>query len=220
MRKLLLSLATAVLLITTKAVAPAEESLICKTDEEIVQNYKEEIIKDKIQDKLKANNSNKKLKFINKLLNENEQLFNDSSMTRIYNISERHNIEPEWVILTMFKESRINTKAVNPFSNATGVLQWTPRTARYLGTSTSEIKEMSFYQQLKYVDKYIKMVNKSHLINSYEDFYLAVFYPKALGKDLNYVIAGKNSLVSKQNKVISRNGVITVKDFKTYANKI
>ena len=49
-----------------------------------------------------------------------------------------------------------------------------------------------------------------------------LFYPKAVGKQDSYIIGKRNSKVVKQNKSIdvNRNGIITVKEFKSYANII
>lgn len=184
---------------------------------DISKHYTKQIIRDDILNLNKDKNS-KAVKFLDKVLKEDNKLFNDSVLTRISNIADKYKIKPSWIIMVMFKESRANPKAINPFSNAAGIIQFMPSTARSLGTSTEEIVDMSLYQQLKYVDKYIKQLGKSHLINSYEDFYLSIFYPKALGKDPSYIIGSKGSEIVRQNKVAkNRNGYITVKSFKAYA---
>lgn len=151
------------------------------------------------------------------------KLLSDSSITRIFNIANKYDIKPSWIIMAALKESNLNPKAVNPYSGATGVIQFLPSTARYLGTSVSELYNMSIYQQLYYVDKYIGKVikSRSHHVKSYADFHLGIFYPKALGKPNNYVIGYKNSMIVKQNKLMAnKEGYITVKDFKKYALKI
>jgi len=44
----------------------------------------------------------------------------------------------------------------NPFSSATGLIQFTEATAKWLGTSTKALKGMSFGDQMVYVEKYLK----------------------------------------------------------------
>ncbi len=126
-------------------------------------------------------------------------------------------IEPKWLLRIICRESSANTKAVNPFSGATGLIQWLPRTALSLGTTTNNLYEMSFSEQLVYVKKYFNMINKTDQVNSFEDAYLIVFYPRAIGKPDHYVIGHKNSRIVKQNPGMSNNGLITVGDVKKFA---
>ena len=126
-------------------------------------------------------------------------------------------IKPEWLLRIICRESSFNTKAVNPYSGATGIIQWLPSTARHLGTTTSNLYNMSFSEQLDYVYKYFKMINKTNQVNSFEEVYLIVFYPRAIGKPDNYIIGHKNSKIVKQNPAISNNGIITVADIKRFA---
>lgn len=131
-------------------------------------------------------------------------------------------INPEWLIFVIYKESRGITDITNNLSGATGIIQWLPSTAECLGYDTSTIRKMSFKDQLVLVKAYFKASGKLHKINSYEDLYLCVFYPKAVGQRNNYVIGRKNSYVVRQNRSIdeNKNGIITVKEFKSYANII
>lgn len=183
------------------------------------QEIAEQTFRSSIEKEFDLNERKKEL--LSKLLKEKKHLFNDSSLRKINKISKKHGIKPSWLILTMFKESRVNPKAVNPSSGASGIIQFMPSTARNLGTTVEKIREMSFYRQLRYVDKYLVSLNKSKLINTYEDFYLAIFYPRALGKDLNYTIGAKNSKVVDLNRSIANErGIITKKDVALHANRI
>ena len=147
---------------------------------------------------------------------ENEMLIFD----KIDHIAKRLDVDPEWILLSICRESRANPKAINPFSNATGIIQWLPSTAIDLGTTVDKIYNMSFYEQLDLVEKYILRTGLIKYINSYEDFYLAIFYPRAVGKSDDYIIGKKNSLVVKYNYPLSNDGIITVRDFKNYAKVI
>jgi len=176
--------------------------------------------------KEQLNLSNKDTEMVKALkiaLKGKTHLFNDSVTNRLNRIASTHGIKPSWIVYVMVKESGADPTKQNEISNATGIIQFMPSTARALGTSTKELLSMNIYEQLHYVDKYLSAIGKSHLIRSYEDLYLAIFWPRALGKSPDYVISSKKSLVSKQNPTISgerRDGSITVKSFKKYALKL
>jgi len=124
------------------------------------------------------------------------------------------------LIAIMKQESSMNPAAVNPMSGATGLIQFMPKTAASLGTSTDELKQMSAVDQLDYVYKYFKMVGVTPGMEL-GDLYMAVFMPAAVGKDDNHILgkagaAGFSGKVYAQNKGLDKNrdGAITVADVK------
>ena len=127
-------------------------------------------------------------------------------------------IRPNWLMFVMWFESKLNHKAVNPISGATGLIQFMPSTARSLGTTTDVLKRMSNVQQLDYVLAYLRPYKGR--MKRWIDVYLAVFYPKAMGNP-NFVIT--SDIVAKQNKIfdINKDKNITVKEIETVLrNKI
>lgn len=136
---------------------------------------------------------------------------------KLYEISKKLQINPNWLIIVMWKESKINPKAINPTSGASGLIQFMPKTAQGLGTSVEEIRRMTGIEQLDFVYKYFE--NYTGKIKSVEDLYMVTFYPVALGKDDDANVGG--ATVAKQNKVVDLNsdGQITVGEFKDYVNK-
>lgn len=96
------------------------------------------------------------------------------------------NVNPEHLLTVYYIESRFNPKAVNPLSNATGIIQWMPSTAQWLGTTTSYLKTLTAEQQLDWVKKY--MAPYKGRMKNIADVYLAVFFPAAIGKPDNYVL--------------------------------
>ena len=109
-------------------------------------------------------------------IKENREEFTE----KVNNISNELGIEANWLMFVMWFESRLNPKAVNPVSNATGLIQFMPLTAKGLNTTISELKAMSNVEQLDYVLKYLKPYKGK--MKTWVDVYLAVFYPKAMGK--------------------------------------
>jgi len=125
------------------------------------------------------------------------------------------------LIAIMKMESGVNPAAVNSMSGATGLIQFMPKTAANLGTSTDALKNMSAVEQLDYVYKYFKMVGVKPGMEL-GDLYMAVFMPKYVSADDNTVLgqngaAGFSGKVYAQNKGLDKNkdGTITVADVKS-----
>ncbi len=121
------------------------------------------------------------------------------------------------LLAVMKQESGVNPQAVNPKSNARGLIQFMPDTARLLGTTVDEIYKMDGVQQLDYVYKYFKMTGVGN--GTLGDLYMAVFMPKYIGYDPDTILGqqgapGFKGKVYDQNKGLDRNkdGKITIAD--------
>lgn len=95
-------------------------------------------------------------------------------------------IRPEWLMVVIAIETAktFRSDIQNPSTKATGLIQFMPRTAKVLGTTVDELKKMSRISQLDYVLEYLSPYKGK--MNSFEDVYLSVFYPAAVGKPSNY----------------------------------
>ena len=135
---------------------------------------------------------------------------------KVNNISGELGIDPNWLMFVMWFESKLNPQAVNPISSAVGLIQFMPSTARSLGTTTDVLKHMNNVQQLDYVLAYLRPYKGR--MRSWVDVYLAVFYPKAMGKP-DFVIT--SDIVARQNRVfdLNRDLDITVKEIETVLRK-
>lgn len=72
---------------------------------------------------------------------------------------------------------------------AIGLIQFMPRTARDLGTTVDNLKNMSITEQLTYVERFYEQ--NADKINSPEDMYVATFYPRALGESDDFVLGSE-----------------------------
>ena len=132
-------------------------------------------------------------------------------------------INPEWLLAVMYIESRINPKAVNKYTGATGLIQFMPTTANSLGTTTAELLSMNAVGQLDYVYLYLKpYAGKMH---SLMDVYFAIFFPAAIGKPSDYVLQTSKlsaGLIASQNTGydINSDGEITVAEVESKIYKI
>ena len=149
---------------------------------------------------------------------ENQKAFAD----KVNDISKKLKINPDWLMLVMNSESRLNHKIVNPNGGATGLIQFMPKTAIGLDTTTQKLKEMSNVSQLDYVYKYFKPY--AGRIKSYFDLYLITFFPLGIGKSDNWIMQTKTlraDTIAKQNPGINKfvkDNKITIGEFKKYVN--
>ena len=135
-------------------------------------------------------------------------------------------VNPNHLMAVMFKESALNSKARNPVGGATGLIQFMPDTAKGLGTTTDALYAMDNVIQLDYVEKYFLLVKKwtKKELHTYEDLYLATFWPAALGKPDDFIIQSakmSKELIALQNKSVDLNkdSKITVGEFREYTRK-
>jgi hypothetical protein len=131
---------------------------------------------------------------------------------RVREISTALGIDPNWLMGSMFFESKLNHKVQNPSTKATGLIQFMPRTAINLGTTTDALVAMSNVQQLDYVYKYFKPATGK--LKTWFDLYLWVFFPVAIGKADSYVLATPNipaATIARQNPVfdLNKDGKVT-----------
>lgn len=96
----------------------------------------------------------------------------------------------------------------NPYSGATGLIQFMPSTASKLGTSTAYLAALTPVQQMEWVYRYF-LPYKGRM-QTQEDVYMAVFYPAAMGKGRDYAFS---AAVQAQNP-----GIRTAGDYVNMAN--
>jgi spore coat assembly protein SafA len=75
-------------------------------------------------------------------------------------------------------------------SGAIGLIQFMPSTAQSLGTTSEELASMSAVEQLNYVEKYFK--SSRGKLATLDDVYMAILWPAAVGKPLDYVLFEKD----------------------------
>ncbi len=76
-------------------------------------------------------------------------------LDKVKAIAKRVNCDYRDLLAIMNSESGISTTAVNRNGGATGLIQFMPKTAQGLGTTTEALRRMTPVQQLDYVEKYI-----------------------------------------------------------------
>ena len=140
--------------------------------------------------------------YLSKIDPVERQAFNE----KLNEISKELGIKKIDLLSIMYIESGLNPQAQNPITNATGLIQFMPSTAKRLGTTVENLYKMNATQQLKYVKKYLLPFKDK--INNVYDLYFAVFFPNAIGKPNDYVLQTQTlppKIIAKSNKNIDTN---------------
>jgi hypothetical protein len=89
-------------------------------------------------------------------------------------------------------------------SGAIGLIQFMPATAAALGTTTDRLAAMTAAEQLDWVERYF-LPYKGRLA-TLGDLYMAILWPKAVGKPLDFVLWDKASwpITYRQNAGLDR----------------
>lgn len=112
-------------------------------------------------------------------------------------------VKPEHLMFLMwFETARTFSPSIrNKASGAIGLIQFMPSTARFLGTSTEELENMTNVQQLDFVQKHLGIFRGKY--SDWLDLYCGIFYPAAVGKPDSYRIT--SDIVAKQNPLFDIN---------------
>jgi hypothetical protein len=149
-------------------------------------------------------------------IKSNKELF----ITSVKEFSKRLGIDANWLMVAMYIESAgtFNPAIQNKSTNATGLIQFMPSTAKALGTSVDQLKVMDNVQQLSYVYKYL--LPYAGKLKSFIDLYFSIFFPLAIQKPLEWILEAKNLspmaiAVVNKNYDLNKDGKITVGEVET-----
>jgi peptidoglycan hydrolase-like protein with peptidoglycan-binding domain len=137
--------------------------------------------------------------------------------TKVRNIARALNCDPNHLMAAMAFETNetFSPSVRNPYSGATGLIQFISSTAQKLGTTTNALAAMTAEQQLDYVQRYMQPY--ANRLGTVEDVYMAILWPKAIGQPNSAVLMSRysadasNRLAYEQNAPLdaNRDGDIT-----------
>jgi peptidoglycan hydrolase-like protein with peptidoglycan-binding domain len=137
--------------------------------------------------------------------------------TKVRNIARELNCDPNHLMAAMAFETgeTFSPSIRNPYSGATGLIQFISSTAQKLGTTTAALAAMTAERQLDYVHRYMQPY--TNRLRSVEDVYMAILWPKAIGQPNSTVLMSRysndasNRLAYEQNAPLdaNRDGNIT-----------
>ena len=117
-------------------------------------------------------------------------------------------VNPFFIANVIWVESNFNPQAYNAKSGASGLIQFTPTTAKGLGTTTDKLRAMTIKEQFRYVSAYFMKYQGK--IKTQSDVYLAIFQPGRLGQPLSTPIS---AVAQEKNP-----GIRTLQDYVDKAN--
>ncbi len=130
---------------------------------------------------------------------------------KVIDISAELGIDPSYLMAAIaFESARTFSASIqNPYSGAVGLIQFMPATARGLGTSTAALKQMTPLAQLDFVRLYF--LPNSGKLKDLNDVYMAILWPRAIGRAASYVLFAQGSKEYRQNQGLDVNndGVVT-----------
>ena len=141
---------------------------------------------------------------------------------KVRQIGSKIGINPNWLMLVMWIESRLNPAIDNPITGAAGLIQFMPDTARQYGTTVEQLRRLNAIDQLDYVYKYLSVFKGK--LHSFVDTYFAVFFPRAIGKSPDFVMQAQHltaEQIAKANRIydLNHDGKITVAEVKQALSK-
>jgi hypothetical protein len=129
-----------------------------------------------------------------------EELIKQNSATfiaKVRSVASFLGVRPEWLMFLMWFETghTLDSTARNKITGATGLIQFMPSTARFLGTTCEQLAAMSNVSQMDYVKKHLGLFKGRY--KDWLDLYCGIFWPAAVGKPDTYRITP--DIVAKQN---------------------
>jgi hypothetical protein len=133
------------------------------------------------------------------LIKENRDAF----ITKVYKISLYLKVDPNWLMFLMWFETAhtLDSRIQNKTTKATGLIQFMPSTAVFLGTTIDQLMTMTNVQQLDFVQKHLGIFRGKY--KDWLDLYCGIFWPAAVGKPDTYRIT--SDIVAKQNPIFDIN---------------
>ncbi len=129
-------------------------------------------------------------------------------------VADSLGLDPSYIGAVMSNESGFHPDAVNKDTNATGLIQFMPDTAKLLGTTVQALRSMTAVEQLDYVRAFYAKTGRAIHRDVPGDYYMATFLPAFVGKPPGFVLARKGQPIYDQNKGLDADGdgTLTVGD--------
>jgi hypothetical protein len=170
-----------------------------------------ELIRENTNTKNISNISNQQLQEQQTENQQNNQQANQNDfMAEVNRVSNKFGINPNDLLALMRSESSLNPQAVNPTTGATGLIQFMPKTARSLGTTVEELRNMNATQQMHFVEKYFESVNLPKGASA-GTLYAYVFLPGRAKRQI-LAQAGENFYEANRGLDMNKDGMITIED--------
>ena len=119
---------------------------------------------------------------------------------------------PSWLMACFYLESTLDPTAVNPKTDAFGLIQFMPDTRQELGVTRQALMDME-YHQLDVVRRFMMMWKRKYgPLDTITKTYLAIFYPKAIPSSADDTIGGRSVWIQNPCLDTNHDGVLTNSD--------
>ncbi len=131
----------------------------------------------------------------------------DEFYNKVIEVSKKVKCAPNDLMALMYSESGIDPARTNSNGGATGLIQFMPKTAEGLGTTTAKLKKMSAVEQMDYVEKCLLQSKKMAGYKDSDtldagDLYAITFLPAYAKQE---VLSTKNDKYYAPNKGLDKN---------------
>ncbi len=125
---------------------------------------------------------------------------------KLVKTSQALGIQPDWLatVISFETDGTFDPAKQNPYSKATGLIQFMSSTANGLQTTLEALRRMNDVEQLDYVYRYLSSFKGR--MHNLDDVYLAVFMPSQMGRSSDSAVASEGSIVYTQNSGFDREG--------------
>ena len=100
-------------------------------------------------------------------------------ITKLKTVADYLGTNADYIIALILHESNFNLKAINPKTNAVGLIQWMPSTLAGWNIHPADVLQMNGLQQLDLIKRFFAPYRKYGL-NKPLRLHLTAFYPYAL----------------------------------------
>ena len=148
---------------------------------------------------------------------------NEAFCQKVIDIAKEVNCDPAALMGVMNSECGLNSKAQNKHGGASGLIQFMPKTAKAMGTTTDAIVQMSPLKQLDLVKEFL-FANKRMAKIGKDDYvdnatlYTLVFLPAFAKRDV-LTRSGEKYYDWNKGLDINKDGVITKQDMAARVRK-
>jgi len=146
----------------------------------------------------------------------------DAFIKKVNSVAARLNVSPADLLACMaFETGRTFDPSLRNRIGATGLIQFIPKTAIGLGTTTDYLASLTRVQQMDWVEKYFLAGPIARVKNpTLEDLYMAILWPVAVGQSNDYVMWRAGSIQYQQNPLdVGGKGYITKADASSYVRR-
>ena len=130
----------------------------------------------------------------------------DAFKDAIVRLADKLECPPAYLLAVMEFESGLSATAVNQWTGAYGLIQFTPIGLTSIGVSMADIKDMNAVQQMEQVEAYFAANGIGPGASpTLSDLYMSILWPPAVGEPEDSILYSAGNYFYETNKVLDTN---------------